>query len=248
MLRCLLPAPPFASGSAASSMSSSPSSASSLLSSESIFDSDSCTAPLMPKKRSDLAHPQKRRGIHSLRLFKVNSPTHCITEHTRVQLTTAGLQYALALERSPTGALQHTVIGRGILRTAAPAPAPAARDFPLRSPTPTSDDYDDNDEPIPATPTPAARGARGGARSILATPQQGSAVALAPPHTVVVPAAHHVMYGICGVQIFYSSYAAAHAAAVSLGLPDSKIMFSETNNIKKLQDWMSGKPFLGDDV
>ncbi|KAJ7367229.1 hypothetical protein DFH08DRAFT_949202 [Mycena albidolilacea] len=211
---------PFASGSAASSMSSSPSSASSLSSSESLFDSDSCTAPLMPKKEAASPIPKKERNPL---LFPSSKSTRPPTASPSTRACS-----------SPPPAY---MTGRGIPRTAAPAPAPAARDFPSRSPTPASDDDGDDDDPMPATPTPAARRARGSARSILATPQQGGAVALAPPRAVAPSSSPPL-----------TIYAAAHAAAVNLGLPDSKIMFSETDNIEKLQDWMSGKPFLGDDV
>jgi hypothetical protein len=48
------------------------------------------------------------------------------------------------------------------------------------------------------------------------------------------------------VAVFYSSYTVARAAAMLLGLEDdSKIMVSD--NPEKLEAWMTGKPFVGED-
>ncbi|KAF8183263.1 hypothetical protein K438DRAFT_1766939 [Mycena galopus ATCC 62051] len=114
--------------------------------------------------------------------------------------------------------------------------------------------------PTPAnTPTPAAR--RPAATpaavlpSIVATPHGPHVptnVAAAPPApappavpTAAAPAARRRAYGIRGVPVFYATYGSALAAALKLGLDDSKIMFSD--NADKLEKWMSGKPFLGEE-
>jgi hypothetical protein len=47
------------------------------------------------------------------------------------------------------------------------------------------------------------------------------------------------------VAVFYHSHAAALAAAHSLNRPTAKIMVSD--NIEKLEAWMFGKPFVGED-
>ncbi|KAJ7850848.1 hypothetical protein B0H13DRAFT_2360508 [Mycena leptocephala] len=65
-------------------------------------------------------------------------------------------------------------------------------------------------------------------------------------------ASHHlrprhgcVNTGSAVVAVFYNSFAAARAAAVTLELPDAKIMVSD--NPEKLEAWMTGKPFVGED-
>ncbi|KAJ6627801.1 hypothetical protein B0H10DRAFT_2209927 [Mycena sp. CBHHK59/15] len=56
---------------------------------------------------------------------------------------------------------------------------------------------------------------------------------------------HVAQYGILGVGVFYNSHAEARAAAARLEMPDAKIMVSD--NPEKLEAWMMGKPFVGED-
>ncbi|KAJ7736631.1 hypothetical protein B0H16DRAFT_1730678 [Mycena metata] len=51
-------------------------------------------------------------------------------------------------------------------------------------------------------------------------------------------------YALRGVSVFYPSNESARAAALSLGI-EPKIMMSE--NVEKLEAWMSGETFLGED-
>ncbi|KAJ6458080.1 hypothetical protein C8R47DRAFT_1227221 [Mycena vitilis] len=95
-----------------------------------------------------------------------------------------------------------------------------------------------------ATPTAAANAAMA---TVMVTPRPETASALAPGPRPPSPRADPPVrqYGIRGVAVFYSSFAAAKAAAKKLGLPDSKIMVS--SNVDKLEAWMTGEPFLGED-
>ncbi|KAJ7619949.1 hypothetical protein DFH06DRAFT_1341782 [Mycena polygramma] len=95
-----------------------------------------------------------------------------------------------------------------------------------------------------ATPTAAANAAMA---TVMVTPRPETASALAPAPRAPSPRAEPAVrqYGIRGVAVFYSSFAAAKAAAKKLGLPDSKIMVS--SNVEKLEAWMTGEPFLGED-
>ncbi|KAJ7900470.1 hypothetical protein B0H13DRAFT_2336575 [Mycena leptocephala] len=95
-----------------------------------------------------------------------------------------------------------------------------------------------------AAPTIVATLARGAANaplpSILVTP--GPAAAAPPPPAAT---AHITQYGIRGVGVFYDSYASARAAAQRLGLSGAKIMV--TDNAEKLEAWITGQPFIGED-
>ncbi|KAJ7794771.1 hypothetical protein B0H14DRAFT_2621619 [Mycena olivaceomarginata] len=70
-----------------------------------------------------------------------------------------------------------------------------------------------------------------------AAPQARPSVLITPATPAPVPR----QYAIRGVAVFYHS----HAAARSLDRPTTKIMVS--NNIEKLEAWMFGKPFVGED-
>ncbi|KAJ7912867.1 hypothetical protein B0H13DRAFT_1874447 [Mycena leptocephala] len=148
-----------------------------------------------------------------------------ITMQTRIQLT-------------PTGQ------ARGLALAAARADDAAAR----------ADDATARAEAVvaQALATPAATGATPAAtatahpQSVLVTPAPLSAAAAAAPPPAPANPRHVRQYGIRGVAVFYSSYAAARAAATLLGLEDdSKIMVSD--NHEKLEAWMTGKPFVGED-
>jgi hypothetical protein len=54
-----------------------------------------------------------------------------------------------------------------------------------------------------------------------------------------------LQYGIRGISVIYASQAAALAAARSLGLLNPKLMV--TDNAKKLEQWILGLPFAGED-
>ncbi|KAF8205187.1 hypothetical protein K438DRAFT_1964275 [Mycena galopus ATCC 62051] len=121
-----------------------------------------------------------------------------------------------------------------------------AESLQLPSPTPAN-------TPTPTnTPTPAGRRAPAAPAlpSIAATPHApharvpGAAAVPAAPAPSAGAARRHA-YGIHGVPVFYVTYGSALAAALKLGLDDSKIMFSE--NAEKLEQWMLGKPFLGEE-
>ncbi|KAJ7430084.1 hypothetical protein B0H11DRAFT_2264316 [Mycena galericulata] len=78
--------------------------------------------------------------------------------------------------------------------------------------------------------------------SILSTP--AGPLATAPPPSPE-PGVRIRMYGVHGVGVFYDSYTSAWAAATRLGLEDSKIMV--TDNVEKLEAWITGKPFVGEE-
>ncbi|KAJ7195540.1 hypothetical protein GGX14DRAFT_401737 [Mycena pura] len=83
---------------------------------------------------------------------------------------------------------------------------------------------------------------RSGMASVLVTPSAATKAAPAP-----APAPERVrMYGIRGVSVFYPSFGAARTAAGRLGLSDSGIMVSD--NAAKLEAWMTGEPFIGEDA
>ncbi|KAJ7714048.1 hypothetical protein DFH07DRAFT_974568 [Mycena maculata] len=95
----------------------------------------------------------------------------------------------------------------------------------------------------PATPTTPARGSITN-HSVLVTPRpQIVHAAPAPSPPPPPPAAR--LYGIHGVAVFYTSIGQARAAAARLGIPDSSIMV--TDNLAKLEAWMTGAPFFGED-
>jgi hypothetical protein len=81
--------------------------------------------------------------------------------------------------------------------------------------------------------------------SVLITPVATDAnttlIAAAP----ATPAPAPRQYAIRGVAVFYHSHAAALVAARSLNRSTAKIMVSD--NIEKLEAWMFGKPFVGED-
>ncbi|KAF8134147.1 hypothetical protein K438DRAFT_1997807 [Mycena galopus ATCC 62051] len=77
------------------------------------------------------------------------------------------------------------------------------------------------------------------APSVMVTPAADA------PAPVPGPAPEVPMYGIRGVAVFYHSHTEARVAAASLGLVNPKIMVS--SNTSKLEAWMLGKPFVGED-
>ncbi|KAJ7754814.1 hypothetical protein B0H16DRAFT_1458852 [Mycena metata] len=91
--------------------------------------------------------------------------------------------------------------------------------------------------PVPAAPILRAAPV---IPSVLVTPGPGA------PSTPE-PARHLPrvrQYGIRGVSVFYPTHESARAAAMSLGI-DPKIMVSD--NVEKLEAWMIGETFLGED-
>jgi hypothetical protein len=117
--------------------------------------------------------------------------------------------------------------------------------------------HDDRPNDITATPPPPPRRDYNGEDverfhpaprpSVLVTPiAPAAAPAVAPaPVPPAPPAAPVVQYGIRGVSVFYSSHAAALGAAMRLALDNPHIMM--TSNIEKLESWMRGDPFVGED-
>lgn len=141
-----------------------------------------------------------------------------VTMETRIQLTLTGRAHGLALAAART----NNAMARADVTTArAEAMVDRARAL---------------------SATPAANN-RGRTPSVLVTPAPAAAAA-PPPPPANPPRVRQ--YGICGVGVFYSSYASARAAATLLGMQDdSKIMVSD--NPDKLEVWMTGKPFVGED-
>ncbi|KAJ6621291.1 hypothetical protein B0H10DRAFT_2215224 [Mycena sp. CBHHK59/15] len=98
----------------------------------------------------------------------------------------------------------------------------------------------------PASHAPAAANPTCGAAnltdpdcpSVLVTPAPAAADANTAP-------ALPLQYGVRGVSMFYPTYHAAYAAAMSLGIAEPKIMVSR--NIAKLEAWILGLPFEGED-
>ncbi|KAJ7164572.1 hypothetical protein C8R43DRAFT_1122453 [Mycena crocata] len=145
-----------------------------------------------------------------------------VTASTRIQLSPTGEARAAALQR----AANPSTIATPQRQQASPSP------FHTLSPSP------------PSTPLARAPSSHTSSTpSVIATPAPNAAgvvVAAAPAPPTPVR-----QYGVRGVGIFYSLWAAAHAAAVSLGLDNSKIMV--TDNLEKLEAWITGRPFVGDD-
>jgi hypothetical protein len=72
--------------------------------------------------------------------------------------------------------------------------------------------------------------------SVLVTPAPANSAAERGPR----------YYGIRGVSVFYHTHVAAAAAATSLQLTEPHIMVSR--NVEKLERWMFGEPFEGEDA
>ncbi|KAJ7719859.1 hypothetical protein B0H14DRAFT_3521128 [Mycena olivaceomarginata] len=81
--------------------------------------------------------------------------------------------------------------------------------------------------------------------SVLITPVAADANTALIPAAPATPAPAPRQYAIRGVAVFYHSHGAALVAARSLNRPTAKIMVSD--NIEKLEAWMFGKPFVGED-
>jgi hypothetical protein len=168
---------------------------------------------------------------------EVSSPTlhlnvpPCVNMNTRVQLT-------------PTGRARADVL----YAAAHSGPCLVAQVEGLRV-------RDDRPNDITATPPPrrdyngedVERFHPAPHPSVLMTPiAPAAAPAVAPaPVPPAPPAAPVVQYGIRGVSVFYSSHAAALGAATRLVLDNPRIMM--TSNIEKLESWMRGDPFVGED-
>ncbi|KAJ7867298.1 hypothetical protein B0H13DRAFT_2351956 [Mycena leptocephala] len=140
-----------------------------------------------------------------------------VTPLTRVQLIPTGV----ALGANLIAQRVHVATQRA--EAAAP---PSMMATPARAPT-----------SIDADALPAAMA------SVLVMPGPQAPVLPMPPSAAAPPRV--CQYGIGSVAVFYKSHAAARAAAVSLGLVDAKIMVSD--NPDKLEAWMTGKPFVGEE-
>ncbi|KAF8147456.1 hypothetical protein K438DRAFT_1780076 [Mycena galopus ATCC 62051] len=151
------------------------------------------------------------------------NPPPRVTLATHVQLT-------------PTGRARGTAIvaagGPAASAADAAGPAPAA-DAPAAGPPAT----------VAATPT---RGDTGAVprESVLITPGHEPAAAPANPAPQPEPEPEFT-YGIRGVAMFYPSHGAARAAARRLGMADARILASR--NALRVQAWMYGEPFEGED-
>ncbi|KAF8170033.1 hypothetical protein K438DRAFT_1982931 [Mycena galopus ATCC 62051] len=127
------------------------------------------------------------------------------------------------VQLSPTGCARAAVLlNRGAETQAAEASPDAMSSVTPRHPA----------APIPSvqlTPKPALAGAAPAPNATAAKP---------------IPA----KYGIRGVPIFYPSHEAAEEAARLLGLISPRIMVSVPGQPEKLEAWILGKPFVGEDV
>ncbi|KAJ7166437.1 hypothetical protein C8R43DRAFT_1122001 [Mycena crocata] len=238
-------APPRASSSTSSTLStsSSLSSASSLSSSSSVMRSPSHS----PSQNDSICVMPAGSPFNQRRHPKPEPVSPCpkkeepqdlfltvprVTASTRIQLSPTGHARAAALQGNPLviASPQHP-------EQISPSP-PSTPRAPSNSSIPS----------ILATPAPgggvvAAPASSSSTPSILSTPAPGGGV-VAAPAPAAAPARVR-QYGLRGVGIFYSSWAAAHAAAASLGMEESKIMV--TDNLEKLEAWITGRPFVGDD-
>ncbi|KAJ6630399.1 hypothetical protein B0H10DRAFT_1939158 [Mycena sp. CBHHK59/15] len=217
---------PFASTSSSTSSSvSSTSSLSSTLSSGSMSSSGSPSTSRFPKKEEP-SSPQLPAAAPATPVTPRQIPGHRPIPFV-TEVTPNGLCITRTAPVTPHTRVRLTPAGEAY------ADAVAARDGPsvLRTPTPAS--------------CAAAAAAAPPPPTVLVTPRvsvpANGAAAPAPRRRTRV-----VQYGIRGVVVFYSTFESAQAAAQALGLPDSKIMFS--SNSDKLEQWMSGKPFEGEET
>ncbi|KAJ7756138.1 hypothetical protein B0H14DRAFT_2635191 [Mycena olivaceomarginata] len=214
--------PGASSCSTASSSSLSTASSSSLSSTGSAFGSSSSFCP----SSSYLLAPKKQEpNSPSIPKDEPTTPSSSfrlnvpprVTPETRVQLT-------------PTGYARGTMLALAHRQDCASARAGiAAMDLePGRVPA--------TEPPMPAldppAPAPAPAPATPCARNEDAAPPRPSVLAT-------------LRYGIRGIGVIYASQAAALAAARSLGLLNPKLMV--TDNAKKLEQWILGLPFTGED-
>ncbi|KAJ7826216.1 hypothetical protein B0H14DRAFT_2595983 [Mycena olivaceomarginata] len=154
---------------------------------------------------------------------------------TKEEPTTPGLQLNVPPRVTPFTHVQLTPTGHARAAAIAQERAAAAE-------RPAADGRAVRVHDVAATPRAGGHG-DAPRSSILVTPRAeahgGRAPAPAP-----VPAEAPEMYGLRGVSVFYTSHAAAMAAARSLGI-EPKLMVS--SNVEKLQAWMTMKPFVGED-
>jgi hypothetical protein len=187
-----------------------------------------------------------------------------------VAAVASGSAFATAASAMPSTALHAPVRGADDA-TIRVCPMPAGSPF-AASPSSTEDVKPKREETKPSlhlnapprvhgltrvqlTPTGYARGT-----ALLAAraTDHGTppAPAFARPSVLVTPAPADVAadmaaeraphyYGIRGVSVFYHTHAAAMAAASSLQLAEPQIMVSR--NVEKLERWMLGEPFEGED-
>ncbi|KAJ7721062.1 hypothetical protein DFH07DRAFT_972398 [Mycena maculata] len=176
-----------------------------------------------------------------------------ISPLTRVQLSPTGFAHAAQLNVVATGRAHADALNSAAAATAAvhahafrssnthPSPSPSAASV---SPSPTGMPVRPRATVLvtPATPaTPARTVTTENTPSVLVTPGPN----VAPPRPPVAPAPPLRQYGIHGVSVFYATHAEALAAVWRLGLSTSKIMVSD--NVEKLEAWMTGAPFVGED-
>ncbi|KAJ7179969.1 hypothetical protein C8R43DRAFT_941707 [Mycena crocata] len=172
---------------------------------------------LPPSKTEPLSPQLKKEEPQELFL-----PVPRVTPSTRIQLSPTGHTRAAALhfgEANPT-------IMDGTPRRQQHSVSPSPPSTPVAA---SSDSYTPS---VLTTPVPYPNG------GVAPAPAPADAVAPAAPPRVR-------QYGIRRVGIFYSSRESAYAAARSLGLEGSKIMV--TDNLEKLEAWITGRPFVGDD-
>ncbi|KAJ7106177.1 hypothetical protein C8R44DRAFT_886069 [Mycena epipterygia] len=154
----------------------------------------------------------------------------CVTPYTCVQLMLTGRALAARFD-APATTLTPTMaheVGQLV--------------FPL-----STCDAAGAGDPVARQTGPAAGGvARTPILSLLATPWPSHCVTPTTAPAPAIPAPRVHQYGIWGITVFFNSHASVKAAATKLGLANAKIMFSDNTN--KLEAWMTGKPFLGEDV
>ncbi|KAJ6511746.1 hypothetical protein DFH09DRAFT_1333634 [Mycena vulgaris] len=152
-----------------------------------------------------------------------------VTSSMRVQLTSTGHSVAARLppySPHPIAGLVMPTPGRTTAQATPSAAAPAVHGFIVSVVA----------MPAAAAAPPVAGPTAAAAHSLLATPAAGAGPA---------PAAVVRQYGVRGVGIFYDTWESVHTAAKKLGMDNSKIMVTENHD--KLEAWILGKPFVGED-
>ncbi|KAJ6455130.1 hypothetical protein C8R47DRAFT_1082864 [Mycena vitilis] len=224
---------PFSSSSSAatSSSSSSLSSASSLSLSSADVKKEEPTTPRLKKEETSsprvLAEAPGTPDLARIPRMTARTP---ITPDTRVYLTRAGEVYADQVAARAAHAVALTP-ARGAISALTPTRGPSNVPRPRTLAPPV------------AGPSRAPATDSGPPPSILVTPRV--AVGTARAADTARPERRPRRYGIRGVAVFYNSFQSAADAARALELDDSKIMFS--SNPAKLEAWMSGQPFVGEE-
>ncbi|KAJ7029945.1 hypothetical protein C8F04DRAFT_1264287 [Mycena alexandri] len=152
----------------------------------------------------------------------LNPPGRILTSETRIHLTPSG---------AARGAQLHAAAAAGHAAAAANAAELAGAGSSAEA-TPVRIRYSAS----PSVEVTPLRREAPPPLSVLVTP--------GPAGDATHPARVH-QYALRGVGVFYPTNEAALAAARALGMANPKILFS--SNVEKLEAWMMGKPFMGED-